>query len=1037
MANITGTSGSDSILPSGVSAGVTGGVPSSAADTVFGTLGNDIIDGGTGAANRLDYSSFTQQINVNFTAYGAGNVVKFGGSTDTFSNFQRVIAGSGNDFLTGNAATGLFAIWMRGNAGNDQIDGASSRSSAADYENSPAAVNINLVTGVALDGWGGTDTLLNVRRVNLSAFNDTVLGGSFGDIFFMGIPGGSKTIDGGGATDRGNEVRYFSANPLTIDLGTTAADGGGFTGSVIKFGGLVDSITRITRVVGGSAADTILGTSGDDQIEGEAGNDLLMGRSGYDFAGYSGFTRNAPTQGVLVNLTTGTATDGWGGTDTLIEIEAVFGGTLADDLTGRDLGFAMRSNLQGLAGNDILRGAGSGFTSADYALSPGGVVVRLDLGSATDGHGFTDTLIGINAARGSAFADTLTGGNFDDWLSGGAGNDVIDGGNGLDRLLGDDGNDIINGGAEVDTVTGGIGQDTLTGGTGGDRFNFTLTATPGAQSSRTTQDLITDFSVAEGDYIRLTSNGAASPDIVYAGQVPGTFASLGSDITLPTYTPPVGLINPLQAWWISHDSLGGWVVVDENRNGLLEASEFAVRLASAITDPTLIRVNGSSIATPGLIGDDNANTIFIGASEAGGARGLGGDDVIYGGGSFDNMAGGLGNDQFVVRNRETTLIELVGEGDDTAWFGVSDCTNGANIEIGRMFGSANLLRGSATNEQLVANAVIASTLFGNGGDDVLWGSDRADTLDGGDGDDIIRSQGGADVMFGGLGNDQFVLDNLGATITEYFNGGIDTAWLAVSGYTLSENIEIGRLAALGAVVLHGSATAENLVANQAEASTLNGNGGNDILWGGAFADTMTGGDGDDIMRGQGGNDVMTGGEGNDQYVVFSSGAVVTEALGGGFDIVYFAGTGSFTLGPNIEEARLVANGTGLVGNSIDELLVGNSSGLASNIAGGGGDDIIYGTAAGDTLSGGGGNDTIYTEGGADRLVYNAPGFSFDQVAGFDQLAGAKIQFFSGSGITGFGQVSLNVANGNTQVNTAAGTILVFGAVLTSNDFLFG
>ena len=73
-----------------------------------------------------------------------------------------------------------------------------------------------------------------------------------------------------------------------------------------------------------------------------------------------------------------------------------------------------------------------------------------------------------------------------------------------------------------------------------------------------------------------------------------------------------------------------------------------------------------------------------------------------------------------------------------------------------------------------------------------------------------------------------------------------------------------------------------------------------------------------------------------------------EAPGGGYDIVYYAGASggpAFNIGAEVEEARLVATGTGLIGNALTNLLVGNSSGLASVIDGGAGADIIYGTAA--------------------------------------------------------------------------------------------
>jgi Ca2+-binding RTX toxin-like protein len=47
--------------------------------------------------------------------------------------------------------------------------------------------------------------------------------------------------------------------------------------------------------------------------------------------------------------------------------------------------------------------------------------------------------------------------------------------------------------------------------------------------------------------------------------------------------------------------------------------------------------------------------------------------------------------------------------------------------------------------------------------------------------------------------------------------------------------------------------------------TVNGEAGNDILWGGLFADTLNGGSGNDVINGNMGNDNLTGGDGADTF----------------------------------------------------------------------------------------------------------------------------------------------------------------------------
>ena len=128
---------------------------------------------------------------------------------------------------------------------------------------------------------------------------------------------------------------------------------------------------------------------------------------------------------------------------------------------------------------------------------------------------------------GSAFNDTLNGGNEQDSLNGGNGHDSLNGGNGSDSLIGGDGNDTLNGVSGNDTLIGGNGNDTLNGGTGTDSLiggdgndslnggagTDTLTGGAGADRfvfSSSTQgiDTITDFNPAFGeDIINVTRPG--------------------------------------------------------------------------------------------------------------------------------------------------------------------------------------------------------------------------------------------------------------------------------------------------------------------------------------------------------------------------------------------------------------------------------------------------------------------------------------------------------------------------------------------------
>jgi hypothetical protein len=121
-------------------------------------------------------------------------------------------------------------------------------------------------------------------------------------------------------------------------------------------------------------------------------------------------------------------------------------GTKGDDLLvgtpGDDIlcGVGGDDVLRGSGGNDILIG-GPGNDVVDYSTSPGSVGVDLAAGTAT-GQG-TDTLVSIESAIGSPFADVLAGDG---------GNNRLSGGGGDDRLVGRGGNDVLAGGEGSDTA---------------------------------------------------------------------------------------------------------------------------------------------------------------------------------------------------------------------------------------------------------------------------------------------------------------------------------------------------------------------------------------------------------------------------------------------------------------------------------------------------------------------------------------------------------------------------------------------------------
>jgi hypothetical protein len=126
-----------------------------------------------------------------------------------------------------------------------------------------------------------------------------------------------------------------------------------------------------------------------------------------------------------------------------------FRGTPGDDIIDQEKQSLPAGPIYGLEGNDritVTTGlaiggpgndeiiAGSPWATAAYWGSPRGVIVDLGAGSAQDGFGTVDRLVGIRIVQGSGHDDILRGGPADEYFHGGGGNDLIEGGAGFDTV---------------------------------------------------------------------------------------------------------------------------------------------------------------------------------------------------------------------------------------------------------------------------------------------------------------------------------------------------------------------------------------------------------------------------------------------------------------------------------------------------------------------------------------------------------------------------------------------------------------------------
>lgn len=424
--------------------------------------GDDFIDGGSGA-DTVSYPSLTgsEPVGIDLSEIDrsgdaviaavltreglAANTpvgVAYGGAwvgTDVLINIENASGGGGNDTISGSESAndlsgGEGDDILFGHAGSDRLDGGD----GADQ----------------LDGGGGADMFVASRG------NDTMVGGL----------GHDELLLSGANTD----YSVTSNGDGTYTVADSRVDGDGvdiissveqMTFSNMSVG--LWTLVGFIEVVGTNDPERLEGTPGHDILKGQDGDDLLLGFEGSDeliggrgndtldggpttddenslrdAANYIEEYFNGGTQGVTVNLATGIATDAYGDTDTLIEIERVYGTNFDDLLIGSDETDTGEA-FDPYGGNDTIHGGG-GEDRLHYHLSEGvggfgGITATFDTttegsGTVLDPFGDTDTFSGIRELRATQVADTIMGGAGRQIISPLDGGDTIDGGAGMDEV---------------------------------------------------------------------------------------------------------------------------------------------------------------------------------------------------------------------------------------------------------------------------------------------------------------------------------------------------------------------------------------------------------------------------------------------------------------------------------------------------------------------------------------------------------------------------------------------------------------------------
>jgi Ca2+-binding RTX toxin-like protein len=978
---LVGGDGNDTILGEGGNDLMQGG---DGEDFFVGSSGNDTYEGGSQPANLpdaggnvgrqffdiVDYSASTTGFAVDL----ATGIAQATGSAfaDSLSGIEGIRGGSGGDTLTGDANDNLF----RGNGGDDSMTGGAGFD-VLDFSNASAGVNANLATGLS-SGGAGNDTFGGFEGLIGGSGNDTLTGGNTNDALRGG--GGNDQLDGGDGIDRADYRVASGGVNVNLEAGTSSgADG-------------ADTLVNLENVRGSDLYnDTITGNGGANALEGRGGADTLVGGGGNDTLDGGTITdRNnyndvntvsyaASTAGVVVDLAAGTAQDGLGGTDTLIDINWVRGGSGNDSLTGSSAN-ALFEFFTGNAGNDTINGGAITDTlnwrdgnRTDYGGATSDVNGNLSTGVVSGGVDVgTDQVSNVNQLVTGSGNDTLVGTGATAYLEmfrAGAGNDSINGGGGLDEvrydigaqgpitanlatgsaddglggtdtlagiegLRGGSGNDtLIGGNAASDALEfflGGGGNDSIDGGSGYDRVDFqtsnaAVAVTLGGPGAGTAQDglggtdTLLNIEGVRGSTLgdTLTGSNVATLETFDGREGNDTINGIsGLDRVIYNFSTAGVVVN--LATGTASDGYGGTDTLS-NIDEVLGSRDFGDRLT----------------------GNTGANRL----------DGQGGNDTLDGGAGNDTLIGGAGNDSYVV-NASGDVI--------------SEASNGGTLDVVSSTATSYTLSAFVERLTLTGTAGIAGTgnaqanvITGNTGANSINGGDGADSLVGGSGNDTLNGGTGADkdTLVGGTGNDSYTVDLSSDVITETSSGGsLDVVFSTATSYTLSSFVE--RLTLNGTGNIAGT-----------------GNGQNNLITGNSGANTLNGG---------GGTDTLVGAGGNDTYLVDVGSDAITETSSGGTADTVLSTATSYTLGAFVERLTLQgpSNLSG-TGNTQANLITGNTG--ANLLNGAAGNDTLNGGSGNDTLVGGTGNDSLIGGTGLDVFLFNAvlnPSSNVDRLSGF-------------------------------------------------------
>jgi Ca2+-binding RTX toxin-like protein len=918
--------------------------------TIYGTVGNDQIDGGDGDdAAVIDY---TIRSFAGLKQTGTYNGMALYDFDPTFTDGGRLSLGQSKTVVTFSSA----------GTGNDAFSGV-------EYIILNNAV-LRVQQGVTNFGDQGPGQPFSTKAYGSVVTNDVMVGTVLADNLFGGQgndiylvnniddlvgetrSSGNNVVDSGSIADTvrldgdaflASDPAATATSPIVFDISTAntknfAVGGSGASATTGIENLVLVNTTRNASLTGNELANSIIGAGGNDTLNGGAGADTLDGAAGDD--SYVGGTGNDV---FVINSTAERATEAAGAANGNDSLWVNIAASVAANDPGRV--FDLRS--------------GGRFDNVEN------IFVR----TAAD-----TTVGGAYTLVGNDSANMLVGG------TGGAG----------ESLVGNQG---------TDTLVSRSAADTLEGGDGSDAYVITVASTAAAP----VQIVENGGLLSPADEVRTTLNAFDLADTAYGPTMALTVENLRAvadvygDWNSAATADFTGFGNTLAnsiTGGFGNDSLVGRAGAD-----VLRGNEGADTLDGAAADSA----SGLGAYADTLIGgagndwyivNTTADT-FSGEAVDSGTRSNGFVDTVQiaDNGLWSTTTGAQTTSAYSLSTQGLTTIE------NLVYYGSRNFTLAGNSLANSVAGGLgnDLISGDAGNDTLYggdAATVVGpdgvSIIVASGADDTLLGGAGNDSLIGGLGNDSLSGSDVAgtaigtdgDTLAGGLGNDSYFVDSRNDIVVEAAGEGVDIIRTSLGSYTLAANVE--NLSYIGANTVAGAG------------ATLTGNNlANSII---AFGgdDSLDGGANDAVSDGNGGSstpsDTLNGGFGNDTYVLRNvNDLVVGESAISGIDtavvrydpagsIIYMGGTGRIS--QFVE--NLVYQGPGAA-TVIGSFTTAGFNG-ANSIAGGAGDDVLAGGLSGnalltgeDTLRGGAGNDAYFIDSAGDSVVGEVAGGGADTI----------------------------------------------------------